>query len=120
MGRDAGGNRKEHAGDMLASTWLQCVAGEGVGGPFMTPGGLAEDPDIDKDVTRLQKDAGIRWWLEEVKKKVWSLDAAKSAKSKPDALASGGAAWRRDTDTRLRVGLRYGLPRSDGAAAWPP
>ena len=66
----------KNAGYMLASTWLQCVAGEGVGGPFMTPGGLAEDPAIDKDVTKLQKDAGIRWWLEEVKEKYWSLDAA--------------------------------------------
>lgn len=60
---------KKNAGYMLASTWLQCVAGEGVGGPFMTPGGLAENPDVDKDVTKLQKDAGILWWLRDIKKK---------------------------------------------------
>jgi hypothetical protein len=60
---------EKNAGYMLASTWLQCVAGEGVGGPFMTPGGLAEDPAIDADVTKLQKDAGILWWLRAVKEK---------------------------------------------------
>lgn len=58
---------KNHAGYMLASTWLQCVADEGIGGPFMTPGGLADSDDIDKDVTVLQKDAGVLWWLQAVK-----------------------------------------------------
>jgi hypothetical protein len=53
-----------HAGYMLASTWLQCSPQEGVGGPYMLPGGRAEDPDIDTDVKHMQSDAGIRWWLE--------------------------------------------------------
>lgn len=60
---------EKNAGYMLASTWLQCVADEGVGGPFMNPGGLAENPDVDKDVTKLQKDAGILWWLQDIRKK---------------------------------------------------
>ena len=59
----------KNAGYLLASTWIQCAYGEGVGGPFMTPGGLAEDPAIDDDVTKVQKDAGILWWLQDVKKK---------------------------------------------------
>ena len=33
----------------------------------MTPGGLAENEAIDKDVTTVQKDAGILWWLRAVK-----------------------------------------------------
>jgi hypothetical protein len=65
--RDTHAAIEKNAGYMLASTWLQCVAGEGVGGPFMTPGGLAENEAIDTDVTRLQKDAGILWWLQEIK-----------------------------------------------------
>jgi hypothetical protein len=67
--RDTHAAIEKNAGYMLASTWLQCVPGEGIGGPFMTPGGLAEDPAIDTDVTKLQKDAGILWWLQEIKKK---------------------------------------------------
>jgi hypothetical protein len=44
----------------------------------MTPGGLAEDPAIDDDVTKLQKDAGILWWLQAVKEKYgpWKPPAA--------------------------------------------
>jgi hypothetical protein len=56
------------AGYMMASTWLQCAPSEGVGGPFMRPGGRAESEAIDADVTKLQPDAGIRWWLEYVRK----------------------------------------------------
>jgi len=67
--RDTHAAIEQYAGYMLASTWLQCVAGEGVGGPFMTPGGLAEDPAIDTDVTKLQKHAGILWWLQDIKSK---------------------------------------------------
>jgi len=67
--RDTYADIEKNAGYMLASTWLQCVADEGVGGPFMTPGGLAEDPSIDDNVTKLQKDAGILWWLLAVKEK---------------------------------------------------
>jgi hypothetical protein len=67
--RDTHAAIEKYAGYMLASTWLQCVAGEGVGGPFMTPGGLAEDAAIDTDVTKLQKHAGILWWLQDIKKK---------------------------------------------------
>ncbi len=55
-----------HNGYMCASTYLQCAPSEGVGGPFMNGGGLAENEAIDADVTKLQRGAGIRWWLEAV------------------------------------------------------
>lgn len=54
-------------GHMLASTWLQCVPGEGVGGPFAAPGGHSRIADVDADIDRLHPDAGIAWWLEFVK-----------------------------------------------------
>ncbi len=54
-------------GHMLASTWLQCAPSEGIGGPFMTPGGLADNPSIDADVKVVQPEAGILWWLNHVK-----------------------------------------------------
>ncbi len=58
---------EEHNGYVMASTWLQCAPHHGVGGPFMSPGGLARNPDVDENVKALQDDAGIRWWLEWVK-----------------------------------------------------
>ncbi len=57
----------EHNGHMLASTWLQAGPGEGIGGPFMIPGGLAKNPDLDGNVKTLHQDAGIFWWLEHVR-----------------------------------------------------
>jgi len=35
----------------------------------MNPGGRAMDPQVDKNVSELQPDAGILWWLEWVKEK---------------------------------------------------
>ena len=67
--RDTHAAIEKNAGYMLASTWLQCAPNESIGGPFMTSGGLAEDPAVDTDVTKLQKDSGILWWLQDVKKK---------------------------------------------------
>jgi hypothetical protein len=52
---------------MLASTWLQCAPGEGVGGPFMKAGGRSNIDDVDKDIDTLHPDAGIGWWLEYVR-----------------------------------------------------
>lgn len=57
-----------HAGYMLASTWIQCAPHEGIGGPFMNPGGRAENPDINDSIKELQSDAGILWWLQWVKR----------------------------------------------------
>ncbi|MGB2866383.1 MAG: hypothetical protein WBC05_23845 [Sedimentisphaerales bacterium] len=54
-------------GYMLASTWIQCAPHEGIGGPFMTPGGQAKNPDINDNVKEPQSDAGILWWLQWVK-----------------------------------------------------
>ena len=56
-----------HAGYMLASTWIQCAPHEGIGGPFMRPGGSAENPDINDNIKELQSDAGILWWLQWIK-----------------------------------------------------
>ena len=56
-------------GHMLASTWLQCVAGQGVGGPFASPGGQSNIKSINKDVDQLHPDAGIAWWTDHVKAK---------------------------------------------------
>jgi len=58
---------ENHAGYMLASTWIQCAPHEGVGGPFMTPGGRANNPAINDSVKKLQSDAGILWWLQWIK-----------------------------------------------------
>ncbi len=52
------------AGYLFASTWLQCAPHEGIGGPFMKPGGHAKNPDINGTVKTLQKDAGVLWYLE--------------------------------------------------------
>jgi len=60
-------NINNHTGYMLASTWIQCAPHEGIGGPFMTPGGKSENPDINDDVKELQSDAGILWWLQWIK-----------------------------------------------------
>ena len=57
---------ENHGGYVLASTWLQCAPSEGVGGPFMTPGGPANCPDVDEDIKTLQSDAGILWWLKAI------------------------------------------------------
>jgi hypothetical protein len=56
-----------HAGYILASTWIQCAPHEGIGGPFMTPGGRADNFNINDNVKVLQPDAGILWWLQWIK-----------------------------------------------------
>lgn len=60
---------RQQQGYMLASTWLQCSPAEGIGGPFMNPGGLANSKTINEEVTQVQPDAGIRWWLQEIKQR---------------------------------------------------
>jgi hypothetical protein len=79
-----------NAGYMMASTWLQCVAAEGVGGPFMTPGGRAENSAIDENVTRLRPDAGILWWLEAVKARYgpWTPPPPRRGAGNPPADAN--------------------------------
>jgi hypothetical protein len=49
----------------------------------MTAGGLAEDEAIDKDVTTVQKDAGILWWLQAVKERygAWTPPGTTPAKA---------------------------------------
>ena len=59
----------KYNGYMLASTWLQCAPGEGVGGPFHRPGGRSNINDVDQDIDTLHSDAGILWWLEFVKER---------------------------------------------------
>ncbi len=58
---------EKYNGIMLASTWLQCAPGEGVGGPFMKPGGYSNIENVDADVGKVHSDAGILWWLEYVR-----------------------------------------------------
>ncbi|MCK5173254.1 MAG: hypothetical protein KAR47_07675, partial [Planctomycetes bacterium] len=58
---------ENYNGIMLASTWLQCIPDEGVGGPFMKPGGRSNIDDVDADIDTLHPDAGIGWWLEYVR-----------------------------------------------------
>jgi hypothetical protein len=60
-------NIDQHNGYVFASTWIQCAPHEKVGGPFMNPGGMAKNPNINKNVKTIQEDAGIRWWLVWVK-----------------------------------------------------
>ena len=50
-------------GNCLASSWLQCGP-YAVNGPFMTPGGLATNQNVDVSIDVLNPDAGILWWLE--------------------------------------------------------
>lgn len=57
----------EFNGYMKASTWIQCGPGEGIGGPFMSPGGRSEEANAPDDVRMLAPDAGILWWLEWVR-----------------------------------------------------
>lgn len=51
----------------FSSTWIQCAPSEGIGGPFMTPGGMSNIADVEVNITTLHPDAGIRWWLEYIK-----------------------------------------------------
>jgi len=65
---------ERYNGIVLASTWLQCGPAEGVGGPFMDPGGLSdlgseEDPaaEWNREIDRLHPAAGVRWWFNYVR-----------------------------------------------------
>jgi hypothetical protein len=58
---------ENYNGHMLASTWLQCGPGEGLNGPFMTPGGRSNITDVNTGIDHLQPDSGILWWLEYIK-----------------------------------------------------
>jgi hypothetical protein len=60
----------KYNGYVLASTWLQCAPGQGVGGPFHRPGGRSNINDVDQDIDTLHSDAGILWWLEFIKETV--------------------------------------------------
>ena len=68
------------SGHVLASTWLQCVAAGGAGGPFAKPGGRSqlgssedEQAAWNQDIDRVHPDAGILWWLEFVRDHYGSL-----------------------------------------------
>jgi hypothetical protein len=58
---------ERYCGYVLASTWLQCVLRNGVGGPFANPGGRSRIADVDADIDQLHPDAGVAWWLDFVK-----------------------------------------------------
>ena len=61
-----------HAGYFLASTYLQCGPAEGVGGPFMNPGGMSGQAGSGTELTVLTPEAGVRWWLEWIKRRYGS------------------------------------------------
>lgn len=67
--RQTDANVREFNGHILASTWLQCPPGEGVGGPFARPGGRSNLEDVDDRIDELHPDAGVLWWLEYVKER---------------------------------------------------
>jgi hypothetical protein len=58
---------ENYNGNMLAATWLQCGPGEGLNGPFMTPGGRSNIEDVNSEIDHLHPDSGILWWLEYIK-----------------------------------------------------
>lgn len=74
---------EKYNGYMMASTWLQCVPNEGVGGPFQTPGGRSNIADVNQDIDKLHPDAGVLWWLEAMK-------AAYGAWTAPSGGGGGG------------------------------
>lgn len=78
---------RRYNGHMLASTWLQCPPSEGVGGPFVTPGGHSQIRDIDADIDQLHEDAGIAWWLDFIKEEYgpWQAPRASGAGSEGDS-----------------------------------
>jgi len=55
---DAEDAMNNNAGYVLASTWLQCGPGQGIGGPFMTPGGYSNVADVNANTTAVNPDAG--------------------------------------------------------------
>ena len=68
-------------GYVLASTWLQCGAAEGVNGPFTQPGGRSEmgsgqdeQAAWNKDIDSIHPDAGILWWLEFIRSEYLSTN----------------------------------------------
>jgi hypothetical protein len=123
----------EANGYMLASTWLQAAPSEGIGGPFMNPGGRSEIASVDADVKRLHPDAGVRWWLEAMRVAYgpWSAPNAAASDAAVDARRDGGAAGTGGSggapggaggDARAPVGGAGGAsgaggrPGSDGSA----
>jgi hypothetical protein len=73
-------------GYVLASTWLQAGPGEGIGGPFMSPGGYSNIADVNVATTVVNADAGVKWWLEAMK----ATYGAASDGGVADAGSSGG------------------------------
>jgi hypothetical protein len=65
---------RQHAGHILASTWLQCSPAEDVGGPFTYPGGRSDLGSVadasaawNQDIDTVVPEAGILWWLEHIR-----------------------------------------------------
>jgi MYXO-CTERM domain-containing protein len=72
-------------GYVLASSWLQAGSGEGIGGPFMSPGGLSNIADVNATPTVVNADAGVKWWLDAMKATYGAADGGVV-----DAGSSGG------------------------------
>ncbi len=76
---------ERYNGCVLASTWLQCAPGEGVGGPFNMPGGRSEAIDIHTTIDQIHPDAGILWWLEATRAQYGPWSPPPPRRSNPNA-----------------------------------
>jgi len=74
---------------VLASTWLQCGPGQGIGGPFMTPGGYSNVADVNANTMAVNPDAGVKWWLEAMQAAYGAWGSADSDGGAPDAGSAG-------------------------------
>jgi hypothetical protein len=96
----------QYSGYMMASTWLQCAPSEGIGGPFMNPGGSSNIADVNANVKTLHPDAGVKWWLE-------AMRSAYGAWTPP---ASGGTGMSVTAFTLVNASTHQDIgPLADGA-----
>jgi hypothetical protein len=90
---DATNAINNNAGYILASTWLQAGPGQGINGPFMSPGGYSNVADVNAAPMAVNADAGVKWWLEAMKTAYGAWSPAGSDGGVPDASSpddSGG------------------------------
>jgi len=109
-----------NAGYVLASTWLQCGPGQGIGGPFMTPGGYSNVADVNADTTAVNPDAGVKWWLEAMQAAYGAWGSAGSDGGAPDAESAGLVALQERVvplAPAARLVLRRTLPPTRAARA---
>jgi hypothetical protein len=99
-----------NAGYVLASTWLQCGPGQGIGGPFMTPGGYSNVADVNANTTAVNPDAGVKWWLEAMQAAYGAWGSAGSDGGVPDegSAGAGGTSGAGGASVGVGVGTSAG------------